>query len=492
MARFRALNSREKTGWTLLLVLLLLHQPVGAAVIIVDPTCSLADAITAANTDSATGGCTAGAGADELRLTADVTLMEALPAVASEITVEGNDFTVARDDAAPNFRIFEMPGPGPVVLHNLTVSNGRADRGGGIYNDTPLTLLHSTISGNTADDIGGGIYSSWDGPVYLIESTLADNHAANNAGGLYAPFGSSTVIQSSTISGNTAGGHGGGVYNTGYSYMTVTNSTVSGNTAGGKGGGLYNTFYAGDITLLNTTIVGNTAANGGGFYAYPVFASARETPEGDYTEIFLENTVIAANFGGNCAADGQRDLGGNFDDDASCDGAAPIVADVDFDTTLADNGGPTLTHALLEGSVAIDAAGDCGLETDQRGFPRDDGACDSGSVEFSQGGPCVLKIRMGSPVVQSGGTLEFSLFLQHNRPATVTVPFRIWVEDQDGAFIVGRTTPPMTFAQGDRFSRRMTLALPESVGPGPYFVRAEIDQMQQGIVRARGQALVVE
>ena len=55
---------------------------------------------------------------------------------------------------------------------------------------------------------------------------------------------------------------------------------------------------------------------------------------------------------------------------------------MDFDTNLADNGGPTQTHALLPGSVAIDFAGDCGLETDQRGLPRNDGACDSGSYEF--------------------------------------------------------------------------------------------------------------
>ncbi len=49
---------------------------------------------------------------------------------------------------------------------------------------------------------------------------------------------------------------------------------------------------------------------------------------------------------------------------------------------LADNGGPTLTHALLAGSNAIDLAGACGLATDQRLALRDDGSCDSGSLEF--------------------------------------------------------------------------------------------------------------
>jgi hypothetical protein len=89
--------------------------------------------------------------------------------------------------------------------------------------------------------------------------------------------------------------------------------------------------------------------------------------------------------GGNCAFSLPTDLGNNFDDDDTCgSGFAGITPGVDFDTTLADNGGPTQTHALFPGSVAIDAAGNCGLETDQRGYPRDDGACDSGSFEFQE------------------------------------------------------------------------------------------------------------
>jgi hypothetical protein len=54
-----------------------------------------------------------------------------------------------------------------------------------------------------------------------------------------------------------------------------------------------------------------------------------------------------------------------------------------LDTTLADNGGPstgsgpaTLTHALVAGSPALDAAGDSGLATDQRGITRPQGAAD--------------------------------------------------------------------------------------------------------------------
>ena len=73
------------------------------------------------------------------------------------------------------------------------------------------------------------------------------------------------------------------------------------------------------------------------------------------------------------------DAGGNLDDDGTC----PVIGIVtEVDPALADNGGPTATHALLAGSSAIDANGDCGLATDQRGFARDT-ACDGGAFEFA-------------------------------------------------------------------------------------------------------------
>ena len=103
---------------------------------------------------------------------------------------------------------------------------------------------------------------------------------------------------------------------------------------------------------------------------------------GDNT-VTLTNSIIANSQGGaNC--DGTIiDGGNNFADDDTCGpGLSDITPGVDFDTSLADNGGQTLTHALLPGSVAIDAAGVCGLDTDQRGFLRWDGTCDSGSYEY--------------------------------------------------------------------------------------------------------------
>ena len=132
------------------------------------------------------------------------------------------------------------------------------------------------------------------------------------------------------------------------SFVEITNSTFSANSTNGDSGGAVLIFaiQGGSITLTNS-IIGDSGG------------------------------------GGNCVGSLINDGGSNFADDGTCGpGFAHITPGLDFDTELADNGGPTLTHALLPFSVAIDAASDCGLDTDQRGFPRDDGACDSGSFEF--------------------------------------------------------------------------------------------------------------
>jgi cysteine-rich repeat protein len=100
----------------------------------------------------------------------------------------------------------------------------------------------------------------------------------------------------------------------------------------------------------------------------------------------LANTVVANSpEGGNCRLGLPTDSGNNFADDDTCGPGFGTITGLD--PVLRDNGGPTLTHALRPHSTARDAAGDCGLGTDQRGAPRDDGACDSGAFE-SQGVLC--------------------------------------------------------------------------------------------------------
>jgi Chlamydia polymorphic membrane protein (Chlamydia_PMP) repeat len=259
------------------LVLALGQRPGLAATIPVSDTCTLVDAITAANTDRARGGCPAGSGADTIVLppgsTQTLTAVHndtygptGLPVIRSVVTIAGQGSTITRDSGAPEFRIVAVNGTGDLTLQETTVSGGVAEssgeqgpgRGGGVFNYGTLTLIHSTLARNHAGGYGGGIWSN--GTVTVTHSTLSDNTAASNGGGIWHQVGTLTLTHS-TISGNEASGHGGGVYNNDSGTLTVTHSTLSDNTASFDGGGLLN---GGTVTVTHSTLTGNVAAFGGG------------------------------------------------------------------------------------------------------------------------------------------------------------------------------------------------------------------------------------
>ena len=186
------------------------------------------------------------------------------------------------------------------------------------------------------------------------------------------------TLSNSTVSGNTAVLTGGGVLGGITGPLAVHNSTISGNTADDGGGFL----GFGPATLTNVTITGNSATTQGG--------GASVQPAGAVT---FTNTLFAANQGPagdeNCVVVGAGTFasgGGNLADDATCTALTMPTDQTDtpagVDPILADNGGPTLTHALLPGSAAIDAGVDVGETTDQRGFDVV-GADDVGSYESS-------------------------------------------------------------------------------------------------------------
>lgn len=196
---------QRKVGYSLAGVALLLALGQGqsiAATINVDATCSLVDAITAANTDIATGGCTAGSGADTIVLQPGSvhTLTSVnnsdfgptgLPTVTSEITIEGNGSTIERASDAPAFRLAAVGSQGRLALDRVTLQGGvasgnfPAQLGGGLMVfDGALTLTNSTVSGNTAS-IGGGLflYSFLPGrSIALLNSTISGNTATSEGG----------------------------------------------------------------------------------------------------------------------------------------------------------------------------------------------------------------------------------------------------------------------------------------------------------------------
>ena len=154
------------------LALALGAAPSAAATITVGGGCTLADAIVAANTDAATGGCSAGSEADTITLPPGSTHTfvtsgdqtygpTALPPITSPVTIAGNGSTIRRDPGSSSFRLLAISQSGDLALRDTTLTGGSlADGdGGAIYNFAgTLMLTGSTISGNAAE-YGGGIAS---------------------------------------------------------------------------------------------------------------------------------------------------------------------------------------------------------------------------------------------------------------------------------------------------------------------------------------------
>jgi hypothetical protein len=257
--------------------------------------------------------------------------------------------------------------------------------GGGVLNEGILTLLNGTVTGNA----GGGLFNY--GTLTLLNSTVSGN-TADWGGGLYNH--GMLTLTNSTVSGNTAD-WGGGLYNIYDSTMTLINSTVSGNTASYDGGGLSN-HYVGTMTLINSTISGNTAPDGGGL--------ANKTLEYHYYaagHVRLISSLVATNLQGkDCSRTGSYSIlseGYNLDSDGSCHLTAPTDRPGKDPRlgSLEDHRGPTLTHALLPGSPALDAipwgTNSCGttLVSDQRWQSRPQpagGNCDIGAYEVAVAG----------------------------------------------------------------------------------------------------------
>ncbi|WP_139559210.1 choice-of-anchor Q domain-containing protein [Methylotetracoccus oryzae] len=294
----------------------------GAATIAVDGSdCTLRDALTAANTDEATGGCAAGSGADTLALSAPIYTLDAvdnafrgsngLPVVSSVVTIDGDPdgdgrgtvIRRSRRAGTPEFRILAVGEAGDLTVRRVSLRNGVADLGGGLYNTGAAALLGCMVTGNQgvgiANDLGklalretvvsgnagvngggisnragdltlrssavtkndavyGGGIRNASGSVTLVRSELTENHATYDGGGLYN-FNGDVTLTDSTVSGNSAVFYGGGIQNP-EGKVLVTDSTIAGNSAK-YGGGLLNLSRA---TVSRSTVSDNEAVVGGG------------------------------------------------------------------------------------------------------------------------------------------------------------------------------------------------------------------------------------
>jgi predicted outer membrane repeat protein len=272
-----------------------------------DGTCSLVEAIIAANSDADYHGCTISGspGNDTIQLQAGAVYTltgvhnvtqgaNGLPSITSTVTIAGQNATVLRDPTAANFRIFHVGYGGNLTLKDLTVANGHAQTsgmwwdqagaglfsnyiavldgctfennvagsGGGVYSwSADLDVSDTIFHGNQANSSGGGIGGS--GVLTVTGSTLTDNSAVVRGGGIYL-FGSLAITDTTIIS-NTSAGQGGGIYvQDHYTTSSLNDVTIRANTSSGEGGGL----YAATVVTLNRVTIDNNRSDtiGGGIY----------------------------------------------------------------------------------------------------------------------------------------------------------------------------------------------------------------------------------
>jgi hypothetical protein len=260
--------------------------------------------------------------------------------ITDSITIIGHpDGTTI--DAADLDRIFDInPGnahPGIVViLRNIHITNGTGPGGGGAIQLRGATLIleNCTVSNSYANEGDGGAIIMGDSAILnMTNSTISGNSAEHHAGAMVVESGCTANITNSTITNNSSDtGLTGGIRSFGGAILR--SSIVAGNTNASPLNYIPN--LDGTFTSLGYNVIGDLGAQPGNpnYISHPT------------DQVGMTNAQI--------------NLG-----------------------LLAANGGPTPTHALLAGSVAIDKGHSSGSLTDQRGLTR---PCDNAGIANATGG----------------------------------------------------------------------------------------------------------
>jgi hypothetical protein len=269
--------------------------------------------------------------------------------VSSPITIQGSSssITIARSSGAADMRLFHVTSAGDLTLNFISIT-------GGVIRGTNATN-QSDFGGEAR---GGAIYN--EGTLHFVASTLYANEAIGGNGGMFGGGGT---------------GQGGAIYSDGGS-VTITDATISGSTVqtgtGSKtpssfGGAVY--LRNGTLKVYNSTITNGTASTGRGIYilaqngtaSADIWSSIIAQDDAPIQDRDFLPTIDA---GGHLTVTGGNNLirtQGDYEF-ITVSTADPMLG------PLGNNGGPTMTHALLAGSPAINLGNNLqSLASDQRG-----------------------------------------------------------------------------------------------------------------------------
>jgi hypothetical protein len=314
------------------------------------------------------------AGADVIRFTnslaGQISLTNGQLLITGEVTIEGPGAKVLAVDAGQQSRVLQVGGnltSIAVTIRGLTLRNGRCpvgEEGAGILlvsstsSSASLTLEECAITGNTVPTAtvagarsGGGVFV--DGFLVARRCLFADNVVESGAGGaVLVDYSATATLENCTLAGNKAS-QGGGVYQFSDGQLTMEACTVTTNTAFDGGGAAFQYI---PLSLRNCVFAGNTAPQGPDILGpvasqgYNLIGSTANSFGWLATDLLNTNALLGP---------------------------------------LADNGGPTMTCALLSGSPAIDA-GTNSVAVDQRNVARPQGLKnDIGAFELA---PCGIPV----------------------------------------------------------------------------------------------------
>lgn len=335
-------------------------------------SCTLENAILAANTDTVQVGCPAGNGHDVIELPENdmIQLSQALPLIEADVTINGNGTTVHRDDKADEFAVLVIDSYSIVNLNKITISGGQVG----------------------PQNLGAGVVAKSGSAVHINESKVIDNHG----GAVWLYNVADSTITNSLIQGNT--GNINSVYYTGgisinAGKLTIANSTITGNSNESSmsgGGGLYLTDFSGDLNVevYNSTITGNSSTQSGGgvsvvsfndeleFYmtsSSVVFNQSMDRAGGLFIDGGFNQLVMSLITGNEAVNDGDQLLTLSFGDVYSFEnlfGSDSISGVINVSNStfvvpvetvpeilqldLSYNGGLTPTHALVDTGPGVD------------------------------------------------------------------------------------------------------------------------------------------
>ena len=312
--------------------------------------------------------------------------------INKDITIDGKGHTI---DAKNLGRIFSIGEGFTVTLTNATLINGKADKGGAIYNDGSLTLSDVKLSDNAADNYGGAVFNNGH---LVVGNSVFDSNDIVNRGSASVDYGGAAIYNwydgTLTVSGsnftNNIKNYKNGDRLVG-AVATIGDATISDscfvNNAGRWGGAISASGYliAGDD--VNTlTVSGSTFKENGGLYGAGIFVAGSDFTVSDC--VFDKNTAFGK---GNMTPNNNN-------------GAAIVVTDTGKDITGAITGSNFTNNKAQYGGAIYICEGNIAIS---------DSLFENNSADV-EGGAIDIDSAINNPVV----TVENSKFV-NNTPQAI-------------------------------------------------------------------------